>query len=95
MGVTTSEVGYTSAMLKREEHEVHKDMWGQWKKIFKERALYLISHTVYRSCPKPKYLLCLQHCTFYKISKSDQLHVKLVALNAIPGWKPFCDIADI
>jgi len=28
MGVPTSEVGYTSAMPKREDHEVHKDMWG-------------------------------------------------------------------
>ena len=26
MGVATSEVGYTSAMPRREEHEVHKDM---------------------------------------------------------------------
>jgi len=30
MGVPTSEVGYTSAMPRREYHEVHKDMWGQW-----------------------------------------------------------------
>jgi len=28
MGVLTSEVGYTSAMPRREDHEVHKDMWG-------------------------------------------------------------------
>ena len=28
MGVPTSEVGYTSAMPRREDHEVHKDMWG-------------------------------------------------------------------
>jgi len=28
MGVPTSEVGYTSAMPRREGHEVHKDMWG-------------------------------------------------------------------
>jgi len=32
MGVTTSEVGYTSAMPRREDHEVHKDMWGHWEK---------------------------------------------------------------
>jgi len=31
MGVPTSEVGYTSAMPRREDHEVHKDMWGQWE----------------------------------------------------------------
>jgi len=36
MGVPTSEVGYTSAMPRREDHEVHKDMWWHWikKKIF-------------------------------------------------------------
>jgi len=28
MGVPTSEVGYTSAMPRREDHEFHKDMWG-------------------------------------------------------------------
>jgi len=28
MGVPTSEVGYTSAMPRREDHEVHKDMWS-------------------------------------------------------------------
>ena len=28
MGVPTPEVGYTSAMPRREEHEVHNDMWG-------------------------------------------------------------------
>jgi len=30
MGVPTSEVGYTSAMPRREDHEVYKDMWGAW-----------------------------------------------------------------
>jgi len=34
MGVPTSEVGYTSAMLRREDHEVHKDMWGIGGKKF-------------------------------------------------------------
>jgi hypothetical protein len=33
MGVPTSEVGYTAAMPRREDHEVHKDMWwGHWGK---------------------------------------------------------------
>jgi hypothetical protein len=32
MGVPTSEVGYTTAMPKREDHEVHKDMWWHWIK---------------------------------------------------------------
>jgi len=27
MGVPTSEVSYTPAMPRREDHEVHKDMW--------------------------------------------------------------------
>ena len=31
MGVPTSEVGYTAAMSRREDHEDHKDMWwGHW-----------------------------------------------------------------
>jgi len=30
MGVPTSEVGYTPAMPRREDHEVHKDMWRHW-----------------------------------------------------------------
>jgi len=28
MGVPNSKVGYTPAMPRREDHEVHKDMWG-------------------------------------------------------------------
>jgi hypothetical protein len=32
MGVPTSEVGYTTAMPRREDYEVHKDMWWQWGK---------------------------------------------------------------
>jgi len=30
MGVPTSEVGYTSVMPRREDQEVHRDMWGHW-----------------------------------------------------------------
>ena len=26
------EVGYTAAMARREDHEVHKDMWWHWTK---------------------------------------------------------------
>jgi hypothetical protein len=34
MGVPNSEVGYTTAMPRREDHKVHKDMWWHWiKKI--------------------------------------------------------------
>jgi hypothetical protein len=32
MGVPTSEVGYTTAMPRKEDHEVHKDMWWHWIK---------------------------------------------------------------
>jgi hypothetical protein len=32
MGVPTSEVCYTAAMPRREDHEVHKDMWWHWTK---------------------------------------------------------------
>ena len=34
MGVPTSEVGYIPALPRREDHEVHKDMWWHWKKIY-------------------------------------------------------------
>jgi hypothetical protein len=30
MGVPTSEVGYTTAMPRREDHEVQKDIWWHW-----------------------------------------------------------------
>ena len=30
MDVPTSEVGYTPAMPRREDHEVHYDMWWHW-----------------------------------------------------------------
>jgi len=32
MGVPNSEVGYTPAMPRREDNEVHKDMWWHWTK---------------------------------------------------------------
>jgi len=43
MGVPTSEVSYTSAMPRREDHEVHKDMWGTGgKKPFTNLLLLLL-----------------------------------------------------
>jgi len=39
MGVPSSEVGYTPAMPRREDHEVHKDMWwhgGERKKTLQD-----------------------------------------------------------
>jgi len=44
MGVPSSEVGYTSAMPRREDHEVHKDMWGHWKKIYTYIYIYATDH---------------------------------------------------
>jgi len=38
MGVPTSEVGYTSAMPRREDHEVHKDMWGHGGKTKRRKV---------------------------------------------------------
>jgi len=47
MGVPTSEVGYTPAMPRREDHEVHKDMWWHWtKKNIKIRILGLAGHII-------------------------------------------------
>jgi hypothetical protein len=41
MGVPTSEVGYTTAMSRREDHEVHKDMWWHWIKKSVENNLLI------------------------------------------------------
>jgi len=49
MGVPTSEVGYTSAMPRREDHEVHKDMWGHWEKILLQTETFVNSATVHNS----------------------------------------------
>jgi len=35
MDVPTSEVGYTAAVSRREDHEVHEDMWWE-KKVFRD-----------------------------------------------------------
>jgi len=42
MGVPTSEIGYTAAMPRREDHEVHKDMWRHWGK--KKRKIKPLQH---------------------------------------------------
>jgi len=39
MGVPTSEVGYTSAMPRREDHEVRKGHVGHWIKKNKKKLL--------------------------------------------------------
>jgi len=44
MGVPTSEVGYTSAIPRREDHEVRKGHVGHWKKRKKkEKKIYIYS----------------------------------------------------
>jgi hypothetical protein len=45
MGVPTSEVGYTSAITGRGDHEVLRDMWWQWgreENTVKELYVYII-----------------------------------------------------
>jgi len=59
MGVPTSEVGYTPAMPRREDHEVHKDMWWHWtkKKYFSRRHIRVNTakdYTVYQRLPVQK-----------------------------------------
>jgi len=44
MGVPNSEVRYTSAMPRREDHEVHKDMWGIGTKKY---IVYIYIYTIY------------------------------------------------
>jgi len=44
MGVPTSEVGYTAAMPRREDHEVHKDMWWQWRR----KKLHILSPELHK-----------------------------------------------
>jgi len=38
MGFPTSEVGYTAAMPRREDHVVHKDVWWHWTKKIETKA---------------------------------------------------------
>jgi hypothetical protein len=43
MGVPTSKVGYTPAMPRREDHEVHKNMWWHWikkKKVISDKLIF-------------------------------------------------------
>jgi len=51
MGVPTSEVDYTPAMPRREDHEVHKAMWWHWTKkyilIYKYKKIFTCcNHTL-------------------------------------------------
>jgi len=46
MGVPTSEVGYTPAMPRREDHEVHKDMWWHWTKKKKLHEIFILKNGI-------------------------------------------------
>jgi len=45
MFVPTSEVGYTSAMPRREDHEVHKDMWWHFGGVG-EGGMYIFVYDI-------------------------------------------------
>ena len=48
MGVPTSAVGYTAAMSRREDHEVHRDMWTIYIYIMHYIYIYIyIMHYIY------------------------------------------------
>jgi len=51
MGVPNLKVGYTSAMPRREDHEVHKDMRGHWgeKKGFSKLFIPVRRFLTYRN----------------------------------------------
>jgi len=73
MNVPTSEVGYTPAMLRREDHEVYKDMWWHWEKKKYIRIYIIVSSSVLRmrnasgrSCRENKKYI-LYSITFSKI----------------------------
>jgi len=70
MGVPTSEVGYTSAMPRREDHEVHKDMWGHWKKIFRATG-NIQSRILHRRALGPEYKQAYFIQNFLLVWKED------------------------
>jgi len=54
MGIPTSEVGYASAMPRREDHDIHKDIWGIERKTFLERkhpVVFPALPTGWQHCP--------------------------------------------
>jgi len=54
MGVPTAEVSYTAAMPRREDHEVHKDMWWHLggEEIFFQKIVE--THKLERGRPQMK-----------------------------------------
>jgi len=46
MGVPTSEVGYTPAMPRRVDHEVHKGMWWHWGKRKEKKKNFLVTFII-------------------------------------------------
>ena len=53
MGAPTSEVGYTIATTRRENHEVHKNRWWHWGGLCVEMWQHV--HTIYDDVILQKY----------------------------------------
>jgi len=62
MGVPNSEVGYTSAMPRREDHEVHKDMWGIGrKKVLNASTWFALTATESKVSTRPRNPYSIHH----------------------------------
>jgi len=84
MGVPTSEVGYTAAMPRRKDHEVHKDMWWgtglkkihvftHWIQIL-ERTLILEGSQASLVCPSCKRKIQMKVCAEQWWNDNDSGH---------------------
>ena len=85
MGFPDSEVSYTSAMPRREDQEVHKDMWGHWgknKKVLIPVSVQRTSHVKadMKLALKASSFLQLngKYQTQWTISQTDQICHKSV-----------------
>jgi len=58
MGVPTSEVGYTYSMPRREDHEVHMDMWGALGERKKKREINTIVFMIHTVQSLQLHILC-------------------------------------
>jgi len=75
MGVPTSEVGYTSAIPRREDHEVRKGHVGHWTKKKKKLTLYYPSNS--KADARIRKVEATQRCLMYVpelISKSSEVY---------------------
>ena len=99
MGVPTSEVGYTPAMPRREDHEVHKDMWWHWTKKKKELPNVDVNalSEIFLSGLQPKIYVCVYNIfqvplhvfpissalIFAKQSNYEDLHMALSSIHLL------------